>query len=169
LARLALQVLLAQLRREHDRGPRGVLVAHQTLRLLPTHLAHAGVFTEELDEGARHPPAVLLHHPHEQPPALPPVDEALRAHRDHDDRHQQRKGERRAIPQEDPQILAEDGKHRAHEPSPAATFARRRSSSPWKESFATAASNCARKLRARLTPSTTMSVAFQLSPARRSV
>src|SRR5262249_1742421 len=146
-----------------------VLVTHEMLGLLPGHLTNVGVLAEELDEGARHRAAVLVHHGHEQPRALALVDEALRDHRDHDDRHQQREGERRAIPEEDPQIFAEDGKHRAQEPSPAATFARNRSSSPWKESFATAASNCARKLRARLTPSTTLSAAFRLPPARRRV
>jgi hypothetical protein len=39
------------------------------------------------------------------------VEERLRDHRDHEDRHQEREDEREPIAEEEPQILPEDGEH----------------------------------------------------------
>src|SRR4029453_14967400 len=160
LTRPALEVLLAQLRREDDRRRRLVRIAHQVLGLGAAHRPNVGMLPEELQEGARHRATVFVHDRDQQPGALPAVEEPLRDDGDHEDRHQEGEDECRTIPEEDAEVFAEDGQHDGQEPPPggAATFARRRSRSPWKESFFTAASNWARKFLARLTPSTTMSV-----------
>src|SRR5262249_26613354 len=146
LARAPLEVLLAQLRREDDRGRGGVLVAHQALPPGAADLAPVRLVAQQLDGPGRPPPPAVVHHRHHELRTIPGVVERLSDDRDDDDRHQQREGERRAVAQEDAQVLAEDGEHGRHEPSPggAATLARRRSSNPWNESFATAASNWAR-------------------------
>src|SRR5262249_40198866 len=124
---------------------------------------------EKLDEGARDWASIVIDDRHQQIRPVVGVEESLGDHRDDDDRHQERERERRAVAEEDPEVLAEDGQHGAQDPWPSATFARRRWSKPWNESFATAESNWARKFFARLTPSTVMSVARQVSPARRIV
>src|SRR5262249_51842823 len=127
------------------------------------------VLAEELHEGRGHRTLVLVHdRDEERRPVLLVEEESLRDDRDHEDRHHEREHERRAIAEEDAEVLAEDREHQ-DSPLPDPTFARRRSSSPWNESFATAASNCERKFLARLTPSTSMSVARQPPSRLRSV
>jgi len=136
----------------------------EPLGLRPAHDPDVRVLAEELRERARDRPTILVHHRDEEAWTLS-AEEGLGDDGDHEDRHREREDQRPAVPQEDPKVLAEGGEHQAWPP----TFARSRSTSPWKESLATAASNWARKFWARLTPSTAMSVARQPSGLRRSV
>src|SRR4029453_16842109 len=160
LTRPALEVLLAQLRREDDRRRRLVRIAHPVLGLGAAHRPHVGMLPEELQGGARQPAPVFVPARDQQPGPPPAVEEPLRDDGDHEDRHQEGEDECRTIPEEDAEVFAEEGQRAGQAPprGGAGTFARRRSRSPWKESFFTAASNWARKFLARLTPATTMSV-----------
>ncbi len=98
------------MRGEDDRG-RGLLpVAHQRFGFGPAHLGDDGVFLQELGEGARHPPLVLVHHGQAHAERLVAADDRG-DDRDRQKRPDEQDDQRAPIAAEETQVLQEEGEH----------------------------------------------------------